>query len=626
MSAGLNIAEPGISLNDGYISGCKNAILQKRGFVRCPGLMGLLPTPIFAAPLRGLYYWRTITGVEKCTGIAGKKVKDINLATGATSDLYTVGTDTESWAAVALDKQWIATGSEMVKREADGNVYRVGIVPPVGATAVAASGGSLPVGVYQIYVSYARKVNGFNCLYSQGEPIASVTLTAGNQKINFTIPNSTDPQVNNKVVWMTDNDGAVHYYYGQTGNNTATALTLLDTTARDNSNLYAVVAVNNGTPPDGLQSVVYFDNRLWASKDNMLYYSQRGNLAGAFVYDVEKWPAGNYICYPSKIIPGGVFALGGDLFLSTEQGLLCQPGGDPLKSFLVLDAGLYFAYGRTIDVHRGSAWGLTNDGVRNFTPGVGFSEDISRKIKGEIDSIYANASSVNNTAPCGKIYRRSGKRTEYHLSYFDYMYSDKIPAKNLVLNIDNTMQISATEYLSPWEVWEYGSQFMFVDSKNALYRGISAATDATLAKENGCCDTNVYDMAGEFSVESRPRQLDVMTRVIMPDITAIEEWQSMVVMAYATKQLTAEIYNADDVGISTSCDVLSRSTTAALWDTALFDSARFPVSGPSVIDIKLPMIQKGKAFYIRLFQESDDIDLNVVDIFVRGTAESGRYT
>ena len=148
----------------------------------------------------------------------------------------------------------------------------MGIVAPSGASAVAHAGGSLALGDYKVYVSYCRTVGGVNRLYSVGESLGTVTLAGGNQTIRITLANSADTQVNNKVVWMTDADGSVVYFYHETGDNTTTTIDVTSDTNKNSALLYSTVALNNDVPPN-IEWIFAHNNRLIGSIDNVVYYN-----------------------------------------------------------------------------------------------------------------------------------------------------------------------------------------------------------------------------------------------------------------------------------------------------------------------------------------------------------------
>ena len=620
-SRGFDSANPAVALTDGFLEISQNAIPLGRGFQRAPGMIGIKPTPVFAGKGQGIGNLRLYTGTDILVGCYDGKVASVAPDTGAVTDLLTTGGTDAAYFDQHANKLWGTDNGTPFKVESTSAAYRIGIAAPVGVTASAVSGGSLADGVYGIYVSYARKVSSANVLFSQGQLVASVTIAGANKTVRVAFPNSTDLQVNNKVVWMTDAGGALHYFYAETGNNTTSTVDVASASARNEFVTYLIEAADNGLPSNSIRSIHAFDNRLWANVDNVVYYSMKGAaISGRPAYDIERWPAANYIELPFKVIDGGIFSLGSDIYFSTEGGLIALSYGDPSQPIQFLDRRLYFKYGRTIKIERGRIWGLTNDGVRYFAPGSGFSQDMSKKIKPDIDNIYFGATA--GFEPCGEIFRRSGQRTEYHLSYRNTEISTLVPTATLVLDIDASGEVSTTDFVAPWEKWDGGFQSSAVTADGEFYRMQSTDSFATIFTESGVCDRYVYNSAGALLADLTPKPLMVRTRTTIPDLKGIEDWQTLYVLGINAAPISFKVFGADLYTANTFKTMEITGASHPIFDAVLFDTVVFASENPAVRKLKLNMKTKGRSVYVEITQTANDELFNIIDMSLQGQIET----
>jgi len=133
---------------------------------------------------------------------------------------------------------------------------------PVVATA-ATTGGSLLDGTYALYVTYRNAETGVE---SNPSPVANITIAAGTGTAalnSVLIPVSTDPQVNQRRIWMTlvgGTAGAVAYLVASIDDNITTAYTtgILQVAGTAATMTYT----DNDIPPGGAV-VKVFKDRLW---------------------------------------------------------------------------------------------------------------------------------------------------------------------------------------------------------------------------------------------------------------------------------------------------------------------------------------------------------------------------
>jgi len=203
----------GLPLNDGY-----GHVLQTTGsYSNAADLypeedQGLLwdeglVEPYAAVEGRGAYQYNRIDGT-------GKVVRMKLVVSGTT--LYEV--DEEAGVARAVQGNihkggkisWAQYGDDVFLASANGkrprvyngaNLDWVGIRAPFQTPVpVAAAGGSLPAGSYVVYVTYLNSVSGAE---SNPSPGAAVTCALNDKITSVQVPVSSDPQVDQRRIWMT---------------------------------------------------------------------------------------------------------------------------------------------------------------------------------------------------------------------------------------------------------------------------------------------------------------------------------------------------------------------------------------------------------------------------------------
>lgn len=633
MSGGVNTVDPPVSLAQNCVSQAINALFLKQGFLKAPGFKGLKSgSAIFGASCTGLGNYQQYDGTEKTLAVSGAHLYGVTNAGVETQiDGGLLSGTGEVWGTSFLNKWWMVNGTKVLKVESDYTTHQVGITPPSGVTAVAATVGAatLPAGLYQIYVSYCRKVSGVNRLYSKGQLVASVTVTGPNNAITFTFADSADAQVNNKVVWMTDAGGSALHFFWETGDNTTTSFSITDvTTYRNTSLIYDFVAAGNSLPP-ALQWLIAADNRLVGAIDNVIYYSKKGTtVSGAPVYDIECWPSENIYQLPFKTTMG--FTLGRDLFINTPGGIFVIPSCDFSGKFYHIESNLYFIEPRTIQVRNSVAWGLTNDGFR-FFDGENWSIDLSRNIKPDIDRIYAGITA--GFKPCGIIYRRSGIRTEYQLSYRDLSVSASINNRTLVLDLDAVVVENAKNFNAPWDIWETGFNYAFSNSSNKIYKAQSKTTESTIYSETACGDgdVDIFNKSGAFLTALTKKQTVVKSRHVLLSSDAIVEMTPMWVLAKINSPMIVSIFIEDSATSYYSQQVTIEQINPIILDEAILDDVPdstmvFATENPYPHKIKMPQSISGKVFSVQITSNENDSSFQVLDILIKGMIETGRIT
>lgn len=619
-SGGLNINDPATSLNENQVAGSLNLILLKKGFKRWPGCENLTTKDACNDYFRGLFSHAIIAGTEYLYTVFGGNVYSINKTTGAIgSSIYNLTGTGEAWGGSHWGKFFLTNGTKVIKIEG-ASAYQLGITAPAAGSAVAAAGAGLPDGVYQIYIGYARKVSSVNVLYSQGYSLGSVTLGTGNNQIAISsFANSTDAQVNNKVVWMTDAGGTTFYYYYETGNNTTTTFIIADATAKNNAIIYDTFAMNNGLP-GAFEYLHVFDNRIWGSIGNKLYYSQKATVS----YDLEKFPAINVIEYPYQIT--GIFSGGQNLFLNTSQnGVMIQPAGNVGARFEHIEQRYSFKHMRTVADWNGKKIGLTNDGIMVFNVETGkFEEwDYGYNIRPALKKIWDSTSA--NFKPCGYTYRREN-RIEYALSFCDTALGTKNNNRTYVLNLSRTFFQDNEHYITPWETVDRGFNYCCVDGSNTAFYGQSYLDSSTIYKELATHTTQkgIYDADGDYLTAATNMTATFLSRTTTVNQFTKSKIEDIALMLQISSPATVVIAIADDPSKIITQETDLTASGLSNWDSMTWDASLWSVESQQRTLIKGKQGIFGYSWYCIYSQIADDINMLVTELDVQITKETGR--
>lgn len=564
----------------------------------------------------GSHFYVRTDGSEIKLLAVGQKLYSQNTTSGALTELFDFGGTGEVWFANWLDKCWVTNGTKVIKVESATVAYQVGIDAPTGASAAAAAGGSLPDGDYDVYISYARKVSGTNVLYSKGQSLGTVTLGSGNNTISITCANSSDSQVNNKVVWVDDNGSSVFPFYYETGDNTTTAISISDKTAENTSLLYSVLAAGNDVPGAFEQTHVHF-KRLWGYIANVAYYSlQEGN-----VYDLERFGSTQTITYPFEIT--GMFTLGEHLYFNTTEGLIRQPYGDPFSGYVRVGSNqvspLYFKYFRTVASFGNLVMGFTPKTFGIFDGERWLSNDLTRDIKPEVVKMNSGFSADNR--PCATI-RRASDRVEYIVSYRDTTVSKNINNQSLVLNLDEMKIFDKEDFIAPWEKWDIAANYWAVDSGDNIYGSQSNDTTSVVFKERSdrYYDENVYK--GDDITSEAPEK-KVRSGTFIPALDGIATFEQIRTLSKFSLPYTVRIQVVSRVSVTGSSTVSPTVSGVPRFGIARFGVDRFAPDIEEPIRTKIKPI-KGYAFYVEIKQTVEDSTFQLLELELLGFITKGR--
>ncbi len=571
-----------------------------------------------AGRIWGNYIYEQIDGTETLLVVIDDTLYSQNKTTGALTSLLSLGGGAESWFANFEDKCFVTNRTTVGKVEGVA-AYQVGISAPSGASVSSAtSGGSLADATYDVYVSYARKVSGTNVLFSKGEYLGTTVISGGGGSGKLTISdffNSSDPQVNNKVVWVDRIADSVFKFFHETGNNSTTDFDITTTSAEDGTLLYSVDAANNDVPP-ALEFLHIHDNRLWGSIDNTLYYSlQYGNI-----YDLERFDTTNQIIkYPFNI--DGIFSINEHLYLNTTGGIIRQPFGDIAERFDRVNCyPRRFKFFRTVDSWNDSVIGWTNDGCRIFD-GVTMSQDLSYDIKPDAAKVLSGA--ATNDQPAGKILFRDN-RTEYHTLYLDTSVTLEKNNRRLVLNLDKLAFLNRDTVIAPWEKWSVSGNYMTIDSGNTMYTAQSDDTRSVMYVEQTkrMRDLNVW-VENVFRTSVIPT-VQITTPHWIPNIREKLWLVQLRGLAQQTQDFTITIYMIQNTGATQVVTQSPEVEDVFRLGIGVLGVDRLAPNKPNPFRNGVSRFAKGYGFYLVIEQTAEDPQWQLLDLLISGYATRTR--
>lgn len=627
-SWGTNLSDPPTELLKYQVKYSRNAILSANGFYFRRGYKNIDISGGWGGSFQGIFEHIWKDGTTIILAVNNSILYSIDLTAKTKTVLYSgTGTGTASFASY-LGSCFVATGGALVKVEKVSttiSAYRVGIAAPTAGTAAAAAGGTLPDGVYHVYISYARKVSSTIVLYSKPLQLSDVTLGGGSNTVSITsFANSADGQVNDKVVWMSDAAGADIYYYGETNDNTSTTVTVTSNANRNASIRMDVFAYYNELPPN-FTYICAFNNMLWGSVTNVVNYSLQSS---GNVYDMERFYTKNALTFPQSIY--GIFSLGQDLFLNTMNGLIKIPEGKPYSQTLDIN-GVYFINMNTVCEYNERKIGLTNFGVRYFD-GTRFSEyDLGANIRAEINlglnttSTYRFSALLMKRTFVNESDKKSLSRYEYHLSYNDDSLTTKNNNRRLILNLDGMFQLDNGANVTPWEVWTNGFSYgIFTRSGIDIYGVNHTTLSAILFKEDpdSTIDEGVYLEDGTLGTSTSYLTAIVDTPTKIYPLDAMVFWTHAAILRQASIKTTI-IVAFDELNLheqqveSTPAD---SESSYFKWDVSGsgWDEGKWTIDKPEIITHVIGENALGNLMYLRIIAIGDDPYYNFKKIEMYG--------
>lgn len=617
MSGGRCTAFPPHALLPNQCQESINFIHETVGLTKSPGYSGLDPAPLFDKPVTGFFSYRKDTGVDVIIAVSDGKVWSVDLTLKTKTEIGTMAGTGRCYAVNAIGKLWICNGTSFVKVESSLSVYRVQILAPTTGSTSAQAGGTLPDGIYGVYLTYARYDSSTGLyLYSLPQSLGNVTLGSGNNTVRVTLTSSSDAQVNRVIVFMTDSGGSVPYFYKE-ATTPATTIDITSNSARNPDVKLIIESAPNQVLPEIPNGIFLFDDSIfvWVAGGKRVYYSMKADVNP---FDLERFPAENVRAMTLPV--HSLFSVGSDLFFnSVGRGVTVAYSGDMASVIKRVNSTFWFTECSTeggrcsVVMYKGFAFGLTNDGFRFFN-GVDFSEDVSFHVKPDIDRIYVNSSSI---IPSAMVFRRSGKRTEYRFSYNNYNYGSGRCNDQLVFNLD--FYFDPNEPKKTWEWWENG--FDFITDKNGSFVGLQNGSSVScVVTESGVSDINCLDRFGTLHTSvANSKQRYFKTRMHVDDLDSICVWGPLHILATSGGVISGNIILHDqndtrypiNIVLASVGTVSLPSEVSGLEVPLPFDlGPEYPVT-PSV---SMPFSCRSKSVAIEIQQTDNDAEFMIYKI------------
>lgn len=620
---GINLTDPATDVGSRYFS--RNARKQARSSLdlmlhtkkQRPGSTGLQYA--LSGKCYGLGNYLRHDGTEYLLTMIGSKLYLVYRTDGSYAELFDCGGTGQAWFADILDICIGANGVKTFKVEGE-SAYQLGIDAPIGGSAEVVAGGSLTAGVWNVKVSYARKVDGSNVLYSQGQSLGNVTLSTGNQTIRVTLPNSSDLQVNNKVVWLQEPSGAIHYFYHQTNDNTTTTIDVSSNASKSTSLLYATLAEKN-YPVPAFEYICIMNNYLYGSVGNVLYRSRQAGTR----YDLERFDTsttGNRAIMPYTI--KGLFTLGEHLYINTPGGMLKLPYGDIGSAYDHVEKLEYFRYPRTVKEYSGLLIGLTGKHRLGAFDGTKmYPHDIAQDIKPYTDKLKQGYSADHE--PAAEIYRASD-RTEYHLGYRNLDHGILCNNRRLVLNLDKLALLDNNQVVAPWEVWSNGFEYMVVDQAGDWYCAQATDTISVIYKRNLLRNKDENIWVGDTLETAKQYGWSITSGTIMPSIKGLVRWMESRLLATFSQDVTLLTYIKQYNPRQDSNVFDVAETSQPLYGVARYGIDRYGIESPLAKKEPIKRSTKGRMVYVVLSQSADDPYFELVTATISGILTESRFT
>ena len=618
-SSGLNSYLDGLSIGRNEVQVAKNCKLYD-GIRYRPGSEALDYNP-WTNSIELFDIYAEINGTDNLIVISDNKLYDVDKDDGSRTLRYTFGSAASNCElSNYLDKAWISTNGEAVKIENNLSVYPIGIDKPSTGVASAVAGGALPDGTYRVYISYARRVSGVNVLYSGGSDLGDVVLGSGNNTIQITsFGNSSDAQVGNKIVWLTEPLGTTTYFYHETTDNTTETINISSATQKNINLIYDVISEPITDVPE-FEHIIAFNNRIYGSVGKRIYYSLQNDNN---VYDMERFLVSSYRDVPYNC--EGFFVLNNNLYINTNRGIIAFPGGNVETIFEYLSKESFVNINCIVE-HSNNVFGLTRSRGIGIFDGVKFSEYIvSRNIVNEINMIYTTCDAYR---PFAELVPTDG-RIEMHLSYFDNNISGGVTHNaRIVLNLTDFQIFNNTRVNAPFWYWTNGATWI-KNINNVLYNAQSITGGSSIIyKETPTLiyDNGIYLQDGTLGDSTKTVDLQVDTRIIMPSVDAIIDIYEVRAVLLANKETKISIIISENEGLFDQRN-FKNDNVVAIYDQSHYDDGSvYGSTRVSQVRRKLKKSLKGRSYYVRVTHDANDPSFYMQSINIKGKYKTTRST
>ena len=621
VGGGLNTTDDMLLIGKNQVQQCMDAKLFRYGIFRVPGTEA--GGAVLANNGRGIFIYRKLDGTETIIFMSDGKLYSAPSTIDSKTELFDLTGTEKAYFANYLDKCFVCNGTEVVKVEGS-NCYQVGISPPSGVNVAASAGGTLQDGTYTVYACYARRVSGDNVLFSVGENVGDVVLGSGNNTIAITsFANSSDAQVGNKIIFLTEPSSGVTYQYHETGDNSTTSFNITSDANKNTAVIYDTVASEN-TRPSAFEYLIAFNGSIYGLVSNTLYKSIKNT---SNVYDLERFTSNLVLPFEGK----GLFSLGEHLYVNTTGGIIVIPYGDISAEWDKLTDDYFYEINTVREVSERRIIGLTYQGIKYFDGQKFFGHDLSRDIKDEIRKIYTTTSGFS---PFG-ILVRTNERLEYHLGYNDSSVSEATNNVRLVLNVDEVQLLPNNRTIAPWEIWSSGFNYACVNLNQIMFMLQDHASVPILYKlnTNNTFDNGTYKNDGTLASAQDNKEISVTFRAYNIDLMTMVRWYLVSMMVKAISSLTVYLYIREGDQNRTDNVTIDAGGTDNLWaestvddDELIWDEDVWGVDELVLNTAKTDDDMKGYVMYMKFTQTQNDNDFHILRTEAHGIPVQNQYT
>jgi hypothetical protein len=237
--------------------------------------------------------------------------------------------------------------------------------------------GSGNTGAWIYAYSFENSVTG--TISTASPESAPIIVKAGNWAV-IQGAGSTDPQVDNIVIWRTVQGGSQLFYLDTIPNpgtsTNAGSWIYTDTTPDTSLNEFIEAPIDgvNNPPPTGLVALAYHLERIWGAVNNLVYFSTGPDVTAG--NGNESWSASNVFAFPDTVIR--LFPTSSGLFVFTTADIFIIQGLATTASPL-FSTPLVYAFGLAsydaFSVNGTIVYAYTSDNqVVSLDPNAGITE------------------------------------------------------------------------------------------------------------------------------------------------------------------------------------------------------------------------------------------------------------
>jgi len=220
------------------------------------------------SPVLSVSFFKNTAGTRYVLAKVGTTIRDVQV-TGATPSLYGgLSASTKHRGLTMRDIHVLALDSDGMFAYNGSDFYALGSAVPAAPTAaVSGAAGTLPVGQYQVALSFYSSTTGFES--NQGTETGYITVAAGNQiDLSSIVATATNPTIDTIYIYLKDVTNNGSYLYSQSialGTTTAT-ITSFPTSTQ-------TVKTKHGQPTAGGAKYICEFNGKLAATGNSTYPS-----------------------------------------------------------------------------------------------------------------------------------------------------------------------------------------------------------------------------------------------------------------------------------------------------------------------------------------------------------------